>query len=282
MVYFISESTTPFPAFFSDLKPENDNDYLLTNGSSESFNDNFFEFFQKDSFENSSKDEKKINFLENISYEYCEKEEDKIKNKKNIGQFLIKKRGRITNDDSSKSIKKHDKFSQDNILRKIQVHYMSFLISSINDILKTFNINKRFLKLNYDFKKNVNKKFVEGLKNKTIADIICNEISNKYRKQNVNTNMIIYDHIKDYPILNKILSENYLIFFKKFYYKSNKIINLREYGLDMEIVLSNNIKMYKDLLDLHKDKNYQKRINECVIQKFLPNSIFLLQSPINY
>jgi hypothetical protein len=278
MLDFISESTTPFPKFFCDLKPENDNDYLLTNGSSDTFNDNFFfEFFQKESFENSLKDKIIIDSLDNISNECYEKEEDKAKNKMSIGHFLIKKRGRITKDDSSKSIKKHDKFAQDNILRKIQVHYMSFVISFSNDILKSLNYNEKFLKLNYDFKKNVNKKFVEGLKDKTIKDIICNEISNKYRKQNENTNIIIYEHIKENQVLNKILSENYLIFFKKFYYRSHKIINLREYGLDKEIVLSNHTKMYKDLLNLHKDNNYQKKLNECVIQKFLPDSIFLLQ-----
>ena len=33
-----------------------------------------------------------------------------------------------------------------------------------------------------------------------------------------NANKIICDEIKKNPILNKILSENYLIFFKKFYY----------------------------------------------------------------
>ena len=38
--------------------------------------------------------------------------------------------------------------------------------------------------------------------------------------------------------------------------------------------------MYKDLLKdnevLDTNKEYQKNINECVIQNFLPNSIFLL------
>ena len=78
--------------------------------------------------------------------------------------------------------------------------------------------------------------------------------------------------------MNKILSENYLKLFKKFYYKSNRIINLKDYGLDKNIILSKDVKMYKDLLkdneNFNEYKEYHKKLNECVIQHFLPDLIF--------
>ena len=61
--------------------------------------------------------------------------------------------------------------------------------------------------------------------------------------------------------------------FKKIYHKSSKRINLKEYGYDKEIILSNDVKMYKDLLlkDIKKDlnKGYQKKYDECIRVNFI-------------
>ena len=69
--------------------------------------------------------------------------------------------------------------------------------------------------------------------------------------------------------------------FRNIYYKSNKIINLKEYGLNKDIYLSNNVKMLNDLLktneDLDTNKKYLKRIKEIVIKNFFPESIFILK-----
>ena len=53
-----------------------------------------------------------------------------------------KKRGRHTNLKEKK--KEHNKFSADNIQRKIQVHFLSFIISFMNDIIKSFGFRKNF------------------------------------------------------------------------------------------------------------------------------------------
>ena len=72
--------------------------------------------------------------------------------------------------------------------------------------------------------------------------------------------------------MNNILSENYLKFFKKIYYKSNRNINLKEYGQDKDILLSKKVKLFEDLLKDNKasdiDKEYQNKINECAIQNY--------------
>ena len=56
----------------------------------------------------------------------------------------------------NKIIKKkkcHGKNETDNLIRKIQVHYISFIRSFINEIIMHLNINKKFLKIDYKIKK---------------------------------------------------------------------------------------------------------------------------------
>lgn len=173
----------------------------------------------------------------------------------------------------------HTKHTSDNILRKIQVHYLSFIVDYLNEILKSCSIKEQFLKFDYRLKKLIKKDVFEYLKNRNIGDIICfMKISHKYKQYNdENYNKRLYNNIKENKLFNKILSENYLTLFKKIYYTNKRIINLNEYGLNKEIILSDRVKTYKDLLLKNSDdKKNQKNINECIIQKFLPNSIFLV------
>ena len=66
-----------------------------------------------------------------------------------------RKRGRQTN--LKEGNKKHDKFSSDNIIRKIHVHFVTFIIFFIDDILSSFGIREKFCKLDYEIIKDVNK-----------------------------------------------------------------------------------------------------------------------------
>ena len=45
---------------------------------------------------------------------------------------------------SQSRIRYHNKNETDNILRKIQVHYLSFIESYLNDILDNFGYGERF------------------------------------------------------------------------------------------------------------------------------------------
>ena len=220
-----------------------------------------------------SKEKNLINWMNNIEKKNSEKNE-----KESDIKFLLKKDNGFSQNDSteltkkkrkrgkenskgSKNAKVHNIFSQDNLLRKIQIHYLNFIISFLNNIIKHLNYDdKKFLKLNYEFKKNVSKNFFNTLKEKTIGEIITNKISLKYKKHEKNTNDVIYQELKENKVLNNLFSENYLKFFKKFYFKSYKIISLKDYGLDKEFVLSNKVKMYKNLLKDNESlgKNYKK------------------------
>ena len=200
-------------------------------------------------------------------------------------KLLKKKRGRekvkkqeINENDGIGYIRIHDKHTSDNVLRKIQVHYISFIVSFINEILKGLGFKQKFLNLTYSFKKNINKEFINSLKTKDIGNILCNKISGKYKKdENINKN--IYDEIiQKNEIIKKILLEKYSLLFKNIYYKSNKIINLSEYGLNKQITLSGGVKMFKDLLKDFEIKDINKKhikyINDCAIKNFFPNPLF--------
>ena len=181
-------------------------------------------------------------------------------------QNTQKKRGRKNNGTSTKI---HDKNTIDNVLRKIQVHYLSFIVSYINEILQILGYKERFFNLDYMFKRDINKKNVSFLNKQNIGAIICYKKSHKY-KINEKTNICIYEQIKQKKdkVLTNIFSENYVELFWKIYYQSSKTINLKEYGLEKEISLSKKVKMFEDLLKKSKDsetafEQYKKNLINC-------------------
>ena len=180
---------------------------------------------------------------------------------------LNKKRGRKTNQIEEKE-KNHDKFSPDNIKRKIQVHYLTFIVLLINDILESFGFTTKFLNLDYEFKKIVNKSHFSLLKNSTIGDIISNKISNKYKKKEKDYNSNLYEYIKTFEFLRKIFNMNYLEFFKIFYMKNERTVDLKIFGIEKVISLSEKTETYYDLLEKEKDEKYIKHIDECINKNY--------------
>ena len=116
--------------------------------------------------------------------------------------------------------KPHTASDDDNILRKIQVKFLSFIISYTNDIISSLINDKnipRFQDLSYEIKKIVNHEFVESLKKKTIEDIVKLKISPKIKKDE-NINKHIYDIVvKKLPIIKKFFNRDYLSLFKEYY-----------------------------------------------------------------
>lgn len=242
-------------------------------------------FYEEDlnlrEIENNEKEEKKLYFIDKSE----EKKNkpllkfviEKEKSSKNRFELIQKKRKRgrpkaININDLKKYNKIHDKNKTDNLLRKIQVHYFSFIVSFLNNILKILNYKRKFLKLNYEYKSNINKNFIHSLKEKTLGQIICNKISNKYKYKEEDSNILLYNKIKRNTIMKKVLEINYLKLFE-IYYESKKRINLKEYGIDRDIVLTDKIKMYNDLLQNKKFNEIDRqKIEESIKKNFFNNS----------
>ena len=136
-----------------------------------------------------------------------------------------KKRGRGNKSDFIEN--HHDRFSDDYLAIKIQIKFITYIISFLNDILKNLKYKERFLELNHKIKKNIKRYFTRQLKLKTIGEIISNGISGRYKNYGKDTNAKICEKLKNIEIFRKLLSINYLYFFKKYYFRGQKIINLK-------------------------------------------------------
>ena len=188
-----------------------------------------------------------------------------IKIKKNPGrkpEFLKIKRKKI-----------HDKYSEDNIIRKIICHSSNFIRNFINEILHNLGFKQQFFDIDYKIKINKSKKTINELKTYSIGDILRQKISPKYIKNSKDEekNLKIFNEVTQNNIIKKILEENYLKLFENIYYKNKKIINLINYGLNTNIILSNKVKTFEDLLKKKNDAVYKKKLNQVVLKIFCQN-----------
>ena len=194
-----------------------------------------------------------------------------ISDRTNDTTLLKNKRGRKSNSEEEKE-KNHDKYSPDNIKRKVQVHYLSFIPSSINDILESCGMKEKFYKLDYEFKKIVNKKHFNYLISSNIGDIISKEISKKYKKKRKDNNSSVHNNFITNKVLEGIFEMKYLDFFRMFYMKKEKIVDLKIFGIDKIFTLSKQTETYYDLLEKLKkeeDEKYIKLIDECIKNNYL-------------
>ena len=155
-------------------------------------------------------------------------EKEIIKGNTNF-QFIIRKRGRknksiiILKSEGKKDI--HDKFSNDNIKRKIKSLYNRYIINLLNNMVKkTYkNYRMKFLKMNIRITKDIGIKYNKNLLNQSIKDIIIN-LSNKYKNKDNNKNLIkfIENQTNNEEILN-ILNMTYKDLYINYYLKSTKI-----------------------------------------------------------
>ena len=181
----------------------------------------------------------------------------------------------------------HNNLSSDNLLRKVQVHYFSFLISFLNYLLELFKYDYKFLELDYRIKKNINKnekkrkignvKIINSFDDVSVEKIISQKRKKQCKKYEENHNQIICEAVKRNKILYNILKDKHLNIFKKFYFTTSKLINLKEYGEDKCIKLPNEVKTHIDLLKDNSDfeEEYKKSINQCILKNYFPKSKFI-------
>ena len=183
--------------------------------------------------------------------------------------------------------KERRKFDDDNIIRKIKISYIDFIIAIINiivnTILKNNNVKYRykFYDLSHKYKNQANKEAINLFRTQTIEDIIKEKISSQYLTKNENSNKETCQKIKNDEKLKdiyKILSKNILFFFDKIYIKNRKKkYNLNEFGLfDLEFILPDKVQLYEDLLSKNKNEKkyntYKSKMNLCCKNFFIPGN----------
>ena len=166
-------------------------------------------------------------------------------------QYSKKKRGRSIKeiDKKDQKLRQHSSTDFDNLLRKLQVHYLTFVIQFANIMLDNFypsDKNFRFLNISYDAKKNVKHSYVESLKMKKMKDILIMPPSKKYKiNSNQNINLEIYERIRETnSFLEDFFEITYLELFNKYYMKNSKIFEFNGISINFE-----KISFFSDLIN---------------------------------
>jgi hypothetical protein len=192
-----------------------------------------------------------------------------------------KKRGRKPQKESKRQ---HNALDQDNIIRKIQVHFLTFIICFINDLVQVVLTNNKdlcFKNINYEFKKTVNHAYIENLKSKKIGDILKLRASPKNRKFDSNINEIIFNKICSInPFLKEFFELSYLDMFNNYYIKEEREMEVEGY----HVKLSQRTKIFNDLIE--KNQASSIKIREIAEQFFINkkknvNPIFVIEKNSN-
>ena len=183
---------------------------------------------------------------------------------------MKKKRGRKGKNLSNSY---HDKYSLDNLLTKIQVNFLSYIISLSNDAINTIFGPKtkfNFKNLSYQIKQRVNFNSIEQNKKSTIYKLIFNsEISKKYKHINKNINKeTLIKVCSTSEWLDNFLNNSFINIFHYYYnnnedkplekiYFQEKEINLsqktQKYSFSYLVKKKNNISIKQDLIDIVKN-----------------------------
>jgi hypothetical protein len=208
-------------------------------------------------------------------------EEDKDKNstkeddKKGRFQSLKKKRRKIEYKGTSYEYEydsnqyRHSKLTNDNIAKKIETHYLKFLILFLNVILKKLNCKQKFCGFNKQTElfSNASKANIKTINNQTIKEILFLEITKKSKKNyevDKYKNKSVYEEVlMNFPQMNDLFEKKVIDIFNEIYYDENhrnlKIIDLNKYNINLIIELKKEkLENFEDLLNKKKEEFAKK------------------------
>ena len=140
-----------------------------------------------------------------------------------FGNEMKKNQGRKKKTEKDKG--KHNKFSEDNLMRKIKSHFLDYIHNRLNNSFR--NKNVQFLKLFSEINENLKRSYNIELLDKTIREIYENSpLSGRYRKVNVDINKNIIKQIfnevdnKEEEVI-QILNSTYKDLLSEFRNKNN-------------------------------------------------------------
>ena len=204
-----------------------------------------------------------IDISNNDKKKEVERDNNQIKNKFFVKK--MKKPGRKGEDNKGENCFKkiHGSKEYDNIITKVKVHFISFLINLSNDIIiHIFGNDKNLYFKDLDYKIKSNVKFIEleKFKQLNLKEILQKPISKKFMPQNANNNEETYKKVIELAnYLEKFFNLKFNVLFKSYY--NNNYISLIKYIIDETIIPSEKTKSFSELL-----KKYNNEIRELIIK----------------
>ena len=195
-----------------------------------------------------------------------------------------KRRGKQVELNAKRSKKEmHSSISEDNILTKIQTHFLNFIIFFLNDCVYNYYKNRKikFIKFAHEIKAKVSSKYLNKMKNSTIYDLLTEiEISSKFKRHNKNNNEKNAKILNKIPWFKKIFELKFLDLFQ-YYHNENKQLN-KIFLFEREITLTKDTKSYYFLLE--KNMTIKKEIIEITKYNYLSkiNSIESNENSLEY
>ena len=173
------------------------------------------------------------------------------------------KRGRpnITN----KRKKEHSSSDMDNIISKIQTHFLTFIIFFLNDSVNEYYKEQKFTFLNFSHKEKskVSFDYLNEIKNSTIGDLLLKmHISPKYKRcKDTNINQNNLKQLEQNSFFENLFKIKYLDLFSVYYnnqqplkeLKINEIkIKLSPKTMSFSALLQKDEKLKHDIIDVAK------------------------------
>ena len=152
-------------------------------------------------------------------------------------KFISKKRGRKNKvSEEQKNInlnekKIHNKFSNDNIKRRLKALFHNYIINLLNDLMSQYlkDNTKKFVKINSKITKDIGIEYNRKLLDKKIKDVIV-EVSDKYQNKENNKECIKYiESEKNNENIIKILNMSYKELYTNYYLKSVNTSDLNSF-----------------------------------------------------
>ena len=172
-----------------------------------------------------------------------------------------KSRGRQVKLGEKRSKKeRHCSTSEDNILTKIQVHFLNFLINILNDCIYTYYKNRNicFKKFAREAKSKITSIYFNKMKNSTIYNILKETgISTKYKKVTKDINQKLSESLNQVDWFKKLFELKFMELFYIYYNEKKQLKKVCFFN--EEITLSNKTKSYYFLL-----KKYYKEKKEII------------------
>ena len=190
---------------------------------------------------NLEKKDKEILDHISINEDKDEKEEKETENNNEDGNGK-KKRGRRSSDKTYSEEADHNKFKEDNIIRKIKTYTFKYILNALNNSLeKTRN---RFYPLDKDLNENIKKDFNMELLDRTIKDIYDNSGLNK--------------RFKNPKFSNKFLIKK--IFDEKVEIKTINILNMKYIDI-LNYIRENDMDNFLETIKEKEKKKQEKNID---------------------